>query len=366
MSNGRVVRSLQKIGITDSETFLSQYLSGNQQLAGTLPTRSLQVLAKEAEKNTVLKNLIIALPLDIHSKIQSNFEDFYIKVMAFLSNYGDRTVGELKLETRTMRIEPVIFYKYLKNFLTTSVSETQSSNSLHQIALATLSDKLSNKSSLIRSSTFKKLATLQRAIAHREILRLERTRLFGMYRTVYRALGELFVKNTVLESVEDVFYLTEEEIIQGNTVDFKALVKERKPAFDTYQVIQVDSRVITPYPPTSAIITEENPDYLYGTGCVPGRVQGEIIVITDPTQDLNVAGKIVCAIRTDPGWAALFPTCKAVLIEKGSSLSHSVILLRELGIPTIINIPQLTQRLQTGQSVAIDAMEGKIYLKNEA
>jgi len=85
-----------------------------------------------------------------------------------------------------------------------------------------------------------------------------------------------------------------------------------------------------------------------------------VIIIKDPGDSLDVNGKIICALRTDPGWAALFPTCKGVLIEKGSSLSHSVILLRELGIPTIINIPNLCSRLESGESVRMDAASGEI------
>ena len=89
-------------------------------------------------------------------------------------------------------------------------------------------------------------------------------------------------------------------------------------------------------------------------------MSGEIILIKDPGDSLDVNGKIICALRTDPGWAALFPTCKGVLIEKGSSLSHSVIMLRELGIPTIINVPGLCNRLQSGEWVRMDAGSGEI------
>jgi pyruvate,water dikinase len=49
-----------------------------------------------------------------------------------------------------------------------------------------------------------------------------------------------------------------------------------------------------------------------------------------------------------------------VLIERGSALSHSVILLRELGIPTIINVPGLTQHLRSGQHVRLDGRSGEV------
>lgn len=70
----------------------------------------------------------------------------------------------------------------------------------------------------------------------------------------------------------------------------------------------------------------------------------------------------MAALRTGPGWAALFPGCRAVLIERGLALSHSVILLREFGIPTISNVPGLTQHLRTGQRVQVDGRAGTVAL----
>jgi phosphohistidine swiveling domain-containing protein len=117
-----------------------------------------------------------------------------------------------------------------------------------------------------------------------------------------------------------------------------------------------------PSPPTSAAVLPASPGTLRGTGCFAGTAEGEVLVITDPGDSLDVNGKIVCALRTDPGWAALFPMCRGVIIEKGSSLSHSVILLRELGIPTIINVPGLTRQLRSGQYIRLDGKTGQIEL----
>jgi pyruvate,water dikinase len=49
------------------------------------------------------------------------------------------------------------------------------------------------------------------------------------------------------------------------------------------------------------------------------------------------------------------------LIEKGSALSHSVILLRELGIPTIVNVPGLCNRLVSGERIKMDGGTGEIF-----
>ena len=197
-------------------------------------------------------------------------------------------------------------------------------------------------------------------------MRLERTRLFGMYRTLYLAIGNVFKQQGLLNEERDIFYLTEDEIAglsdNSNSSDLLKLIRSRKAEFEGYKKEEVGSRVILP-----ARSQVENPSLntsgiLYGKSCSPGRVEAEAIVITDTEGNFDVEGKIVCALRTDPGWAVIFPSCKAVLIEKGSALSHSVILLRELQIPTIINIPGLTRIVKSGQRLRIDASTGEIEI----
>jgi pyruvate,water dikinase len=235
---------------------------------------------------------------------------------------------------------------------------------LRQTALKELQEKLASHSNLFKKSVFRSLEKLQQAIQNREALRLERTRLFGMYRSIYLSLGETLRTTGTIESQRDIFYLTEEEIMQvvlkgSDTV--KTLIRERKKEFESYLKEEVPNRIVIPSPPgnTSSITNSNN---LIGTSCYPGKVTGEAILVTGPEDNLDVHGKIVCALRTDPGWAALFPTCKAVLIEKGSALSHSVILLREFEIPTIINISGLTKKTKSGQRLSVDATTGEIQI----
>jgi pyruvate,water dikinase len=270
-----------------------------------------------------------------------------------------------------MRVAPIVFYRYLRNFLLSEpapLPEAKPVAQLHEQARQELLERLAARPVWARKRTWTSLQKLQRAIRYRESLRLERTRLFGMYRALYLAMGTVLTRNQQLLEPREIFWLTEEEISEAlvatDRPKLHQLVKERQAEFARYAKEDVPSRVTVPSPPTNAVpLASTNPDTLLGTGCYPGTAEGEVLVITDPGGDLNVTGKIVCALRTDPGWAALFPTCRGVIIEKGSSLSHSVILLRELGIPTIINVPGVTKQLQTGQQVRINGQTGEIHLQ---
>ena len=72
------------------------------------------------------------------------------------------------------------------------------------------------------------------------------------------------------------------------------------------------------------------------------------------------AGEILVAARTDSGWVMLFPAAVGLLVEHGSLLSHSAIVSRELGLPSIVSIPGLTAWLRTGDLVEFDGAAGAV------
>lgn len=368
MMNGKVRRKLIKTGIIETDEFLSRYLAGNQEIESAQPALVLQKLSLKAMKQDTLKELIILLPDDLHIQIKKRFPLFYREVESFIHIYGDRTVGELKLETITMGLSPKIFYSYLRNYLKMpDALQTSALSHLHATAVTELEEKLGSQSGIFRKTVYSSLAKLQKSIQYREALRLERTRMFGMYRTLYLAAGKLLTEKQVLKQPRDIFYLTESEIemllLEKPEFEIAGLIEQRTATFEQYKKENVPARVtIPPVRGHEIPETEGEVSALRGTGCVPGQVTAEVIVIEGPESDLDVSGKIICALRTDPGWVALFPTCKGVLIEKGSALSHSVILLREFGIPAIINIPGLTKKISSGQQISMDGASGEIKL----
>ena len=49
-----------------------------------------------------------------------------------------------------------------------------------------------------------------------------------------------------------------------------------------------------------------------------------------------------------------------LLIERGSILSHSAVVARDMGIPTIVGITGLVDALETGQEVRMDGRAGTV------
>ena len=351
MKNGAAMRALEKRFGDEAETVLKTYVAGDLEIDSIKPTLAMMDLAKVARQNSDLVTLISDTMEGVHSAVQQQFPEFGQQVTDYLHLYGDRTVGELKLETRTMRVKPDIFYSYLRNYLQQEVSFSLDAQAGEAVASAGLKQKL---------------AKLKAGIHRREAMRLARTRLFGMYRSLFLEMGQRFADAGAVAEARDIFYLEEAEIgdlAQAPHTKLLGTIEDRKRQFAAWEDVYVPARVVDPSRSLQGPPPALEDGMLRGEVCVAGAVTGEAIVITRPEDNLDVKGKIICALRTDPGWAALFPVCKAVLIEKGSALSHSVILLRELGIPTLINIPGLTQAVTSGQSIQLDE-QGNIHLSS--
>jgi pyruvate,water dikinase len=99
---------------------------------------------------------------------------------------------------------------------------------------------------------------------------------------------------------------------------------------------------------------------LKGTGCCPGVVRAPVRVVRDPREAVGLAGHILVAERTDPGWTLLFPAVAGLLVQRGSLLSHSAIVAREMALPCVVGIPGLLQTLADGEVVEMDGTTGVV------
>ena len=72
------------------------------------------------------------------------------------------------------------------------------------------------------------------------------------------------------------------------------------------------------------------------------------------------AGDILVAERTDPGWVTIFPLAAGIVMERGSLLSHSAIVARELGLPAVVGIADACSWLHDGEWVELNGADGTV------
>ena len=107
-------------------------------------------------------------------------------------------------------------------------------------------------------------------------------------------------------------------------------------------------------------------EHLQGIGCSPGRVKGQVLVVDDVQAIESAQGKIMVTRMTDPGWVYLLTQAQGVIAEQGSLLSHTAIISRELGIPSVVNVRGATQLLKSGDWIEMDGLSGQVTILEEA
>jgi pyruvate,water dikinase len=102
---------------------------------------------------------------------------------------------------------------------------------------------------------------------------------------------------------------------------------------------------------------------LRGLGISSGVHTGRVRILKSPEEAEEFqAGDVLVASATDPGWTPLFLLAGAVVLELGSLLSHGAVLAREYGIPAVVNVPEVLEKLAEGQKITVDGTRGVVWL----
>lgn len=100
---------------------------------------------------------------------------------------------------------------------------------------------------------------------------------------------------------------------------------------------------------------------LRGVGASEGSATGTVRRLRSVTELSRVRpGDVLLARSTDPAWTPLFPLISAVITETGGMLSHAAIVAREVGIPAVLAVPEVMERLEDGAEVRVDGHLGTV------
>jgi pyruvate,water dikinase len=381
----------------DAATLQNDLLCGQGDLESTEPTRMLMRIAEEIDNGPENRRswLMSSTASEAWAAMRQHgvFPELYLKFKEFLDLYGFRCVNELKLEEPDLHDDPsfaleaVTSYVRMKSYSIAAMEERE--KAIRRKAEERMSAALSGLLGFIRRPFFNwVLSHARSAVRDRENLRFDRTKTFGLVRHLFRGFGENLAKLNVIAESADVFYLTIDEIISFNEGRSSSLLLRqsallRKAEFEDYRK--------TPAPPdrfttrgaagasfgwpqllaandllAGEQLVSSDPNVLLGTACCPGIVEGVVRVVVSMSDAQGLNGEILVTERTDPGWVPLYPACSGLLIERGSLLSHSAVVARELGLPTIVGVRGgLVSRLKTGMRVRMDAGRGEILILNE-
>lgn len=358
-------------------------LCGSQDIISTQPIHRSIALASMISSHPEWKALFEEEDAVVWSRLcgEAAFLPLKKEIERYIDDFGERCIGELKLETVSFSQDPRLFIKVLQSYITAGITaasiNTQAERTIRERAEQVLETAL--KGHFFRKWWLKKaLKNTRELVSARENLRYERTRAFGIVRALFSAMGQRWYAEQIIGEARDIFYLTKEEIfafIEGRSVtqDVRALIACRKKESDSWKSIPPPAERFATY----GMVYHANDFYslhkvtvsegdLKGTGCCPGIVRAKVKVVTDPSGVTDMENAILVTASTDPGWVALFPGAAGIIVERGSLLSHSAIVSREMGKPCIVGVTGLLQRVRSGDLVEMDGSSGYIRILERA
>jgi phosphohistidine swiveling domain-containing protein len=383
MTVGRLRRLVARVAFDDTDRVMQTLIGGADVAVSSAPAMSMRRMADAARRAPAARAALMDGEPDALARAAQASPELDALLAELLDTYGDRCMGELKLESRSLRDDPSFVTAMVVNYLRADRRGAEVlAREANDRRTKVETDVARHLGPIDHVRLRRALHAARASIAARETMRLARARLFGAHRQIYRAIGARLQERGRLDDRLDVFYLTVDEVAAASDgdshLDLAAAARARRATFAGFAELPAPNRVITatvpdPFAPAIAIghassvrdardlqFSVSDARVLHGLGCSAGIAEGPVRIITGPDDDLTIAGHVLVAPRTDPGWAPLFHAAAGIIVERGSVLSHSAVLARELGLPAVVGIPGIVAVLRDGERVRIDGGAGTV------
>lgn len=370
---------VKKLPVENPEGVISDILGKQGQVESVGQTFELFKIVNKIKSDTELSKLFLS---GDHSAIWAELdrrEELASELDEYICRYGARTMDELKLETETMLERPEQLFDMIAQYLAinTDLSVYRESDGEES---KSKEEALYSACSAFKRPLMRLLVRITKFfVRNRESLRLRRTYIYSIVRKIFLRMGANLENAGVLEHGRDVFYLQKDELFfyakDGceDISSLRATVLARKNEMEENRGKPVNERMyfygelsrdnmIPIYSRQEAARGKSN--LLSGVAGGGGVAVGRVKYVEDPT-DADVRGRILMAKRTDPGWTVLFPMADAIIIERGSVLSHSAVVAREMGLTLVVGIRGLTDVIKDGMLVRVDGINGTVEILGE-
>jgi hypothetical protein len=363
--------ALKKKKLSDYEGLLSKVLAKQGNVESLKQSIALIDLVNYINNDTQLKSYYqnteiekIIEELDKDNKINKQIKEYIYK-------YGSRAMEELKLETVTLFQDPRFLIQTIKNYL-----------NMEKIPAVYSDEEFDIKDFYKHFSLFEKLyikpvtEITKYFVKNRELLRLRRTYIYSIVRNIFLRMGQNFKEEGIIENARDIFFMNKNEAFDIASFgivgyeDIRTQIEERKKEYEInkekecyermYFYGEVKEENMLPIYARQEIISQDL-NTLQGVAGGGRVVEGIVKYVKEP-EEADIEGYILMAKRTDPGWTVLFPMAKAVIIERGSVLSHSAVIAREMGLTLVVGIRGLTSRVKEGMRVRVDGIKGTVEI----
>lgn len=294
-------------------------------------------------------------------------------IVDFMKYYGMRGMGEIDMGQPRWREEPTSIMQILQSYLQITVEMApdtlfEKGAKAADLAIERLAMQARHSSGgEIKEKIVRALAERLRILMGlRESPKFFIIRLMGMIRSELLASGDELVREGIIDTPEELFFLHFHELqalAKHDNRDWKKLITERHTTHEREnrrrqipRVLVSDGRAF--YEGIGVLADTDRT--ISGSPVSPGVAQGTVHVIFDPRGAQLAPGEILVCPGTDPAWTPLFMVAGGLITEVGGMMTHGSVVAREYGIPAVVGVHQATTRLKDGQKIRIDGSSGKI------
>jgi pyruvate,water dikinase len=264
---------------------------------------------------------------------------------------------------------------YLSGRGTNPLTRQRESIQRREQAVKTMQERLSG----LRLKWFNKyLTSAQKYAPLREDGLAEIGLAYPLLRQMLRELGNRFAQNKVIPTTDEIFWLTQDEVMSiamrldaGQSVESLAeKIHQRKAEQQAAQ--RVNPPMMLPQMKIFGFDLMSLKDkrgrrnkgnVIKGVAASPGKMSGVARILHGPEDFSHMQpGDVLVAPITTPAWTPLFAMASAVVTDVGGPLSHGSIVAREYGIPAVLGTGVATRRIHDGQSITVDGSAGIVSL----
>ncbi|MFZ4395524.1 MAG: PEP/pyruvate-binding domain-containing protein [Kiritimatiellia bacterium] len=281
---------------------------------------------------------------------------------SFIEAYGHRTVEEMELSRPRWRENDA----YLRHLI--PLYQDPAARQPRELHQRNMQRRISAEQDLratlrhaggscLYESVRADLTDAQRLLPYREA---GRHYLMMGYETIRLAISELARRWNL---GRDIYFLRLEELAtcERRLDQLHPVIASRKLRWQSAQRLElpaaVDSRQLDAFGlPKPYDITRE----IQAKPIAAGVATGSARIVSNPLQarDLPHGSVLVCPF-VDPSWTGLYVRAQALIVARGSVLSHAAIVARDFGIPALV-CPDATRRIPDRAMLRVDGNRGRI------
>ncbi|MDU2394146.1 phosphoenolpyruvate synthase, partial [Bacillus sp. (in: firmicutes)] len=290
---------------------------------------------------------------------------------AFLNKYGMRCSGEIDITKTRWSEKPTTIIPMILN----NIRDFEYGASKRKFEEG-LQEALKKEEELVDrlqqlpdgkqkvEETKRMIRNIRNFIGYREYPKYGMINRYFIYKQALLKEAEQLVQSGVIHEVDDIYYLTFEElheVVRTKKLNYE-LIHKQKNDYKLYEkltpprIMTSDGEIIT-----GKYKRENLPaDAIAGLPVSSGVVEGRARVILNMEEANLEEGDVLVTAFTDPGWTPLFVSIKGLVTEVGGLMTHGAVIAREYGLPAVVGVENATKLIKDGQRIRVHGTEGYI------